>query len=343
VLPTSTSDPTVEPIEGATYVAESATAEAALAEVHAHLGPDARILDARRVLRGGVGGFFSREVVQLHAAAGSSAPAVPAVPATAAPDVGAPVTNPVTAVAPIDRLLAGAEDTEETVDFATYLRDQLTRTEPRPPAAASAAPAPAPAAGAAPLPSDRGEGTSDDEGPRWSETALVRIGLPPELVRSIVLSEPPDDVAWTAGLAAALRPLCRPLPAGRSLLVGPRARGLAKALHVPVVGVGQPIRGRGDAAAAIGGGAAGQAWLGKVARSGAGRWLHLVVGGSGWRPLLHADPLAVSWASAADLPEAIRTAVELGLVLGYGPLDGGVRRARPLDVALAVRDLVPGR
>jgi hypothetical protein len=51
----------------------------------------------------------------------------------------------------------------------------------------------------------------------------------------------------------------------------------------------------------------------------------------------------VSWASAADLHEAIRNAVELGLVLGYGPLDGGVRRARPLDVALAVRDLVPGR
>jgi hypothetical protein len=378
VLRTQTSDPTTtlaEPVEGATLVAEATTAEAALADVHDRLGPDARILDARRVLRGGVGGFFAREVVQVHAA-----PAEGAAPR---------------AVSPIDRLLADAETAPEAVDFATYLRDQLGRTEP------SAAPATSPAAevrmdashpvrprhthpgeddahangverpawadGPGTPPAAVGASSPDvgagvgpvvaaseevphnrdteptaaaDGGPRWSVTTLVRLGLPPELVRSIRVDERSDDVAWTAGLAAALRPLCRPLPAGRSMLVGPRARGLAKARNIPVTSIGQPIRTRGDSAAAVGAGKAGQTWLAKVSK---GRWLHLVVGGQGWRTLLHADPLAVSWAGPEDLPEAIRTAGELGLVLGHGPLDGRVRRARPLDVALAVRDLVPGR
>src|SRR6056297_1719695 len=54
---------------GATAIVEAATAEAAIAEVHATHGPGAQIVEARRVLRGGIGGFFSKEHVQLHVAA----------------------------------------------------------------------------------------------------------------------------------------------------------------------------------------------------------------------------------------------------------------------------------
>ena len=54
---------------GATAIVEAATAEAAIAEVHATHGPGAQIVEARRVLRGGFGGFFSKEHVQLHVAA----------------------------------------------------------------------------------------------------------------------------------------------------------------------------------------------------------------------------------------------------------------------------------
>src|SRR6056297_1984333 len=54
---------------GATAIVEAATAEAAIAEVHATHGPGAQIVEARRVLRGGIGGFFSKEHIQLHVAA----------------------------------------------------------------------------------------------------------------------------------------------------------------------------------------------------------------------------------------------------------------------------------
>jgi hypothetical protein len=82
-----------------------------------------------------------------------------------------------------------------------------------------------------------------------------------------------------------------------------------------------------------------QTWLVAL---GAGRWHHLVVGGEGWRAALAGDPLAVSWTRPEDLPDALRCATELGLVLGYGPLAGEIRRARPLDVALSLRASVEG-
>ena len=50
---------------GATALVEAATAELALAEVHRRHGAAARIVQAEKVLRGGVGGFFQRELVQL--------------------------------------------------------------------------------------------------------------------------------------------------------------------------------------------------------------------------------------------------------------------------------------
>jgi hypothetical protein len=178
-----------------------------------------------------------------------------------------------------------------------------------------------------------------DAGPAWSVANLIKLGLPAGLVRSLEIEAPSDDVAWTAALAGALRPVCRPLPSGRNLLIGPRARSVANGLGVPSSTVGQPIRSRATTVAvAVGNGVAGRRWLERVRGA---RWLHLVVGGTGWRELLHLDPLAVSWASDADVPEAVRLATELGLVLGGGPLGRQVQRARPLDVALAVRALLP--
>jgi hypothetical protein len=482
------------PVEGATLVVERPTAEAAISEVHDRLGADARILEARRVARGGIGGFFAKEVVQIHAApaaAGEPAgtpggpavgtmttsrgPAPAAAPAASAGSAVAGASSAHAAVAgaasaetdqrsPIERVLAGAEQATDALDFATFLRHQLASGEfdDTPMASAASAPAPTPQAPAtqdplmqtpatqvpaaqpmhwpdlatqeqtAPAPAARSladtladerpawadqlladaagsvapanapehaavatpaagastvahaaeaatvrgaatvahapeaealaPGTSapaaaahapavdvvggptdeppasTDGGPAWSVTTLLRMGLPSELVRSMEVAAPADDVAWTSALATALRPLCRPLPTGRCLLVGPKARGLANALGTPTVAIGQPLRVRGDVAAAVGSGAAGQTWLDRVRKD---RWIHLVAGGVGWRELLHTDPLAVSWASEDDLADAIRCAVELGLVLGHGPSGGWTGRARPLDVALTIRDLVP--
>jgi hypothetical protein len=46
---------------------EAATVEDALAQISAELGADAEIVGARKVHRGGVGGFFAKEMVQLTA------------------------------------------------------------------------------------------------------------------------------------------------------------------------------------------------------------------------------------------------------------------------------------
>lgn len=420
------------PVAGATLVIEAPSAEEALTQLHDQLGASARIVEVRRIARGGIGGFFARELVELHAAAGdtvaTSTPPAPAVTRTDAPAAApaAPTAAPASAeaeasgsgvgpiVSPIDRLLRVEAEADEVVDFATYLRGQMdpdpvqpaglgadlssheallerataaarlavrsasgdlapggvvdpatdqvvgtpvmaptthvpAPTVPEPTVASTPTVEPTPAVAPAPAADTAahvgagsdlaGPSAASEPGPAWSVATLVKLGMPADLVRGLEVEAPADDVAWTAALAGALRPVCRPLPTGRSLLVGPRSRSIANALGIPTTTVGQPIRSRATTVAApVGRGAAGRGWLERVRR---GRWLHLVVGGNGWRELLHLDPLAVSWASAEDVPEAIRLATDLGLVLGAGPLDRQVRRARPLDVALAVRSLLP--
>src|SRR5205823_1281508 len=56
---------------GDLLLVESPTAEAALERLSALLGPDVEIVAAGKVTRGGIGGFFAREMVQLSARAPS--------------------------------------------------------------------------------------------------------------------------------------------------------------------------------------------------------------------------------------------------------------------------------
>ena len=512
------------PVAGAGAVVEAATAEAAIAEVHERFGPGATIVEARRVLRGGIGGFFAKEHVQLHVAAtptgvspataGSSpgvagrgpaaraggsdpspadrddiaaravalaaeltqgstsqgahqAPSGSTQDATHLPGAGAGGGRHDAAAgagggrhagatddgSPVDRLLGGADEEEaetapghhaamvdDTLDFGTFLRTQLARqqaggatpearqttgevtasasgrvedatavrdasdartapvTTPAPTSAPErdvqpirwpgshtpwsvygvdatptpdveaevlargaavddAAPttagaevsttgpgAPTAAAGSAHevpgdtplLPGDVPRVTGDVavspqghadtevavttapvEGPAWSTTRLLHLGLPASLVHHLDVADPTDDLSWVTALTDALRPVCRPLPAGPAVLVGPDAPAIAEVVDLPV--------------------ARSRTWLDAL---GANRWRHLVIGGQGWRTELTDEPLAVSWVRTEDLPDALRCATELGLVLGYGPQGGQLRRARPLDVALAVRELV---
>jgi hypothetical protein len=48
----------------------------------------------------------------------------------------------------------------------------------------------------------------------WSRDALIRLGLPGGFVRALEPTGPDHDLAWTTALTEALRPTCRPLPAG---------------------------------------------------------------------------------------------------------------------------------
>src|SRR5207249_2614368 len=71
-------------LPGDSVTVEAATAEQALEEVTGLLGADAEILRADKVQRGGIGGFFAKEVVQLTARKRSGEPAGPAGPANPA-------------------------------------------------------------------------------------------------------------------------------------------------------------------------------------------------------------------------------------------------------------------
>jgi hypothetical protein len=157
-----------------------------------------------------------------------------------------------------------------------------------------------------------------------------------------VEQRPHDDASWSYALARALTPLCRPLPAGPSLIIGPRAGTLAGRLSVPVVDDHDPAVGELDrCATSLADPASWPSWLLETPRG--RRWLHVVVGGRGWRSLLGAEPLAVSWSGEDNLGQALCTAHELGMVLGWG-----VHRSRtlitpsPSELSMAVRSLLGG-
>ncbi|MGE0028168.1 MAG: hypothetical protein AB7O78_04525 [Thermoleophilia bacterium] len=108
------------------------TIDEVLAQVRAELGEDAMILQTRRVVRGGVGGFFGKEGVEVTAAAGPDAAAAnqEAAASVAAPTIDT-LDTPDVAVAPVmpepepelpaedpfrdhlDGRLAAAEEAEE--------------------------------------------------------------------------------------------------------------------------------------------------------------------------------------------------------------------------------------
>lgn len=273
-MPIRTPDTPTVPVHGATDVVEADGAETALAEVHRRFGADARILDARRVLRGGIGGFFAREIVQLHVAPGparrrarldadlddvlrrasasscAAAPPPRANPATSSPRVDTPAAATVTTAAPrtdaarspVDRLLG---DSDDELDFGTLLRMQLSgdarastdstraaaiarlaadsdRPDPAnvatPPAAvATSGEAAADAHARAPASSAAVGHTppAAQDGPGWSITALVRLGLPSTFARSLAVDHPADDLAWTMAVARATAAV--PAAAGRPI------------------------------------------------------------------------------------------------------------------------------
>ncbi|MDJ0925421.1 MAG: hypothetical protein QNJ77_12740 [Acidimicrobiia bacterium] len=101
---------------------EADTVEAALAEISTQLGEDAEIMRAQKVHRGGVGGFFAKEMVQLTARRRrGSAPARPeSVPAR-------PHANSGDGIADVLERMAQDADAADG-DFRTVLRRELEST-----------------------------------------------------------------------------------------------------------------------------------------------------------------------------------------------------------------------
>ena len=83
---------------GDLLLVESPTAEEALERLSSLLGPDVEIVAAGKVTRGGIGGFFAREMVQLSARCPSRPPPA-APPPTTGPE--APLKAPDEPEAPL--------------------------------------------------------------------------------------------------------------------------------------------------------------------------------------------------------------------------------------------------
>ena len=351
-----------------TVQVEARTAQEALEQVSSRLGADAEIVNAERVLRGGVAGFFAREHVVLTARprAGSQSDAA------AAPSGGSPAADGKTTVAEgLDAILARLADDADSAEtsFSEALRRELgadgllpvhadgsavtttaasaRRVPDAVPAAARAAadggapaadvrlPAPAPSA---PPPSAPTVG--DTAGVAWSVVNLRRLGLPASVTDAVAAQDPRDDLSWLAALARVLAPLCGPLPEGPALLVGPRALRLARPLGLAAVRSRTEAVPPGSACLRTTDSDAGRAW---VARERGGRTLHLVIGGGRWERLLFDGPAVVSWAGDASVARAVALAAELGLVLGYAVDARGqrARRATAVDLAVALRAQLP--
>lgn len=114
---------------------EAETVEDALAEISAHFGQDAEIMRALKVHRGGVGGFFAKEMVQLTARRRrdeASAPLRRPQPETEARPQGG-------GIADVLERMAQSADAEDS-DFRTMLQRELAADDGDEPQAALPSP-----------------------------------------------------------------------------------------------------------------------------------------------------------------------------------------------------------
>lgn len=173
-----------------TITIEADTVEEALGRLSTELGPGARIVRADRVRKGGIAGFFAREVIEIEAEA---------------PEKGAGVAGA------FDRLLAAAESAVPTRSM------QEPATNPVVARPTLVTPPPAPVAPVMV--------TVD-----WDSARMLELGLPGLLVQAVASLDPTDDLGHLTALATALAPVCGPLPTGPVRLIGDRAVRLRTAV-----------------------------------------------------------------------------------------------------------------
>ena len=189
-----------------------------------------------------------------------------------------------------------------------------------------------PSIGAVPAPAPASE-------VRWSVDRLAHLGLPFSVVQRTVGLDPADDLGWVSTLTDALTPF---VATGDqpTVFVGPRADRIGAGLGIPgVVPPDLPPYAGSVALQSVDDGA-GRAWLGRVRGD---RAVHVVIGGRGWELFRTKQPDGVVFVGGERVVTALQVAVEDGVPISHltdGPV---VRRATPLDLAIAVRSLVGRR
>ncbi len=362
-----------------TVVVEADTAESAMERLVDELGDDVRILEARKIRRGGVGGFFSRELVQLTAEVTqpAAAAAEPSFGEVLAARSGAVATAPPsieitdlrgsdTAVAVDDiaaKTLAASQITfapqpdpvmDPPISIDLRVRPamdeadiEIFEPDPEPQSTAElvferasatrseVVGSPGTVGGLPRAPHDDGRGSID-----WGTTSLVRLGLPTPLINALSGVDRTDDLACLQTLAHAIAPLCGPLATDDTVVIGPATWGVAMLMDIEVVAAGDPAGDRSCIAVDSNGSAADRAWLDTSFED---RDTHLVIGADdAWRELLFRSPRFVSWTHRDSVIDALYVAATLDATLAYGVTSEGgeLLPARPLEVAIAVRDLM---
>ncbi|GBE24894.1 hypothetical protein BMS3Bbin02_01176 [bacterium BMS3Bbin02] len=258
-------------------------------------------------------------------------------------------------VDPIAPVQADQLDPLARPDWVTELSDAALRTATGTPTQGSPVPdveAPMhsqPMVPTVELPAWRLHSPGDDPTRRgavqWSALSLARLGLPAVIVESVTGLDPHDDMAWIEAIAGSVASFCGPLPRRPLVVAGEGAASIAVTLGMDLVAPHGNAPYTGSFCASVGTTADDIAWLEFVRGD---RDLHIVIGSSSWRDFLVADVGVVSWIGRSSLVDALYVCATLGAVLGYGTVDGAVSaqdgaelvRARPLDVALAIRTMV---
>lgn len=169
---------------------------------------------------------------------------------------------------------------------------------------AETASAPEPVAGRQPL------RESPVEGIRWDVPRLIEMGLPGSLIEKLMSLDPSDDLAHVEQLARSFAPLTGKLPAKPHQMIGAQ-RG-RHASETEFADRSRPV--------------------------------HLVLARGDQLDATKPPPAIVSWADDDAAPTAIAVAWQTGAILGWGGSgDGQIRRATPVDAALAVRRLLVSR
>lgn len=298
------------PDQAETILIEADSVESALHRLNEEYGSGAKIVSAERVRRGGIGGFFATEGIELVAippAVGTPPPeqATSAMAPTAAQETGDGVESV------FAQLLEVAErgDSSPMTAMVEGPPPEVSTRQPRlgvpslPPAPTATVTVTEPDLVQTPKPRQVVSGR------HWDVSRLIQAGLPGAIIGQLTALDPADDIAHIGALAVSLQEITGDVPPGAHRLIGERAPRLMSAAGLA----------EGDGP------------------------LHVVLDESRDQFTTARPPQIVSWTHESAAPRAIALALQTGAVLGWGmssTFASSAIRLTAIDAAIAIRNLM---